>query len=118
MRSGDLVAANVVELSDLALSPRAAHFEGRDHGAQVSFFVTTHERGEGAELHRHPYEETFIVQEGEVVFTVDDETVEAHAGQIVVVPAGAAHAFKGASDAPLRQVSIHPAPAMETEWLE
>jgi hypothetical protein len=34
------------------------------------------------------------------------------------VPAGAAHAFKGASDVPLRQVSIHPAPAMETEWLE
>jgi quercetin dioxygenase-like cupin family protein len=108
----------VIELSDLALSPRAARFEGKDHGAQVSFFVTTHGQGEGAELHRHPYEETFIVQEGAVVFTIDDQTVEAHAGQIVVVPAGAPHGFRGASDAPLRQVSIHPAPVMETEWLE
>jgi hypothetical protein len=44
-----------IEIADLALSPRAAHFEGKDHGAQVSFFVTTHGRGEGADLHRHPY---------------------------------------------------------------
>jgi quercetin dioxygenase-like cupin family protein len=109
---------NVIELSDLALSHRAARFEGKAHGAQVSFFVTTHERGEGAEPHRHPYEETFIVQAGAVVFRIDDQSVEAHARQIVVVPARAAHAFKGASDVPLRQVSIHPVPAMETEWLE
>jgi mannose-6-phosphate isomerase-like protein (cupin superfamily) len=85
---------------------------------QVSFFVTTHERGEGTELHRHPYEETFLVEDGEVVFTIEDDTVAAHSGQIVVVPAGAAHSFESAGDVPLRQVSIHPAPAMETEWLD
>jgi quercetin dioxygenase-like cupin family protein len=112
------LASNLIELSDLALSHRAARFEGKDHGAQVSFFVTTHQRGEGAQLHRHPYEETFILQGGAAVFTIDGQTLDARAGQIVVVPAGSAHAFKGASDAPLRQVSIHPAPIMETEWLE
>jgi quercetin dioxygenase-like cupin family protein len=110
--------SEVIQLSDLTLSRTAARFLGRDHGAQVSFFVTTHGRGEGADLHRHPYEETFIVQEGDAVFTIDGETVEAHAGQIVVVPAGAAHGFKAAGDTPLRQVSIHPAPEMETDWLE
>jgi quercetin dioxygenase-like cupin family protein len=110
--------SRVIELADLALSERAARFEGKDHGARVSFFVTTHERREGPDLHRHPYEETFIVQQGAAVFTIDEQAVEAHAGQIVVVPAGAAHAFKGASDVPLKLVSIHPAPVMETEWLE
>ena len=64
------------------------------------------------------HEEIFIVQEGAAVFTIDDQTVEAPAGQIVVVPAGSAHGFRGASEVPLRQVSIHPAPEMETEWLE
>lgn len=106
-----------IETAALALSHRAAQFQGRDHGAQVSFFITTHERGSGADLHRHPYEETFIVEHGEAIFTIDGDTVHAHGGQIVVVPAGAAHSFTGASDDPLRQVSIHPAPEMTTEWL-
>jgi len=108
---------NLIELSDLALSHRAARFEGKDHGAQVSFFVTTHERGERAEPHRHPYEEVFVVQEGEAMFTVDGEALQAHSGQILVVPAGATHSFESSGDALLRQVSIHPAPAIETDWL-
>ena len=108
----------VVQVEDITLSKRAARFEGADHGAQVSFFITTHERGAGPDLHRHPYEETFIVQGGEAEFTIEDETIAARAGQIVVVPANAAHGFKGASDEPLRQVSIHPVPRMVTEWLD
>jgi quercetin dioxygenase-like cupin family protein len=108
----------VVNAAEVALGERAARFEGKDHGAQVSFFLTTHDRGEGPASHRHPYEETFIVQEGAASFTVDQVPIDASAGQIVVVPAGAAHAFKATSDVPLKLVSIHPAPAMETEWLE
>jgi quercetin dioxygenase-like cupin family protein len=107
-----------IEIADITTSPRAAVFTGAEHGAAVSFFITNHERGSGPGLHTHPYEETFIVQRGEADFTVDGETVHARAGQIVVVPAGAAHGFKGASDDPLEQVSIHPAPEMATEWLE
>jgi quercetin dioxygenase-like cupin family protein len=83
----------------------------------VSFFVTTHPRGQGPALHKHPYEETFLVQEGAAVFTVGDEAVEARAGQVLVVPAGTAHGFIAASDEPLELVSIHPAPDMQTEWL-
>ncbi|HEY6016455.1 MAG TPA: cupin domain-containing protein, partial [Gaiellaceae bacterium] len=65
----------------------------------------------------HPYEETFLVQQGAALFTVDDGQVEARAGQVLVVPAGAAHGFKGASEVPVEIVSIHSAPVMETEWL-
>ena len=109
---------HIVSLGDLALSRRAAQFQGRDYGTTVSFFVTRHERGDGPGLHRHPYEETFIVQEGTAAFTVDGEKLAVEAGNVVVVPAGAAHAFERSGDGPLRMVSIHSAPEMVTEWLE
>lgn len=35
----------------------------------------------------------------------------------VIVPANTPHGFEPAGDVPLRQVSIHPAPAVEQEWL-
>ncbi len=82
----------------------------------MSFFLSHNRPGTGPKLHRHPYEETFIVEEGDVLFTVGDRTIEAGAGDIVV-PAGTPHRFvsRGVTH---RQVSIHPAARMETEWLE
>ena len=66
----------------------------------------------------NPYEETFIVLEGKVRFTLGEETLEATAGQIVVIPAGTPHKFLSTGAGRLRQISIHPAVRMETEWLE
>jgi quercetin dioxygenase-like cupin family protein len=106
-----------LSIADLPGSEAASRFEGRDHGASVSFFVTRHPAGTGPGLHRHPYEETFIVEEGSATFTVDSEAIEAHAGQIIVVPAGAAHRFVNSGDGVLRQVSIHPSDHFVQEWL-
>jgi quercetin dioxygenase-like cupin family protein len=107
----------VVDLSTLALSERAWRFEGNAYGSQVSFFITAHEYGAGPDLHTHPYEETFIVKEGAARFTVDGQAVDASAGQVVVVPAGAAHGFKGASrDGSVQMVSIHPVAEMDTTF--
>ena len=108
----------IVRIGDIRRNERAAVFIGRKHGAGVSFFLISHRRGEGPGPHRHPYEETFVVQEGAAEFTVDGETLTVEAGTIVVVPAGAVHSFKGASDAITRQINIHPAAQMVTEWLE
>jgi quercetin dioxygenase-like cupin family protein len=52
-----------------------------------------------------------------VLFTVGENTIEARAGDIVVVPAGAPHKFVSRA-ATHRQVSIHPVARMETEWLQ
>ena len=111
-------SARVVRAEELPGSETAWRFEGYEHGAQVSFFLSHHRPGRGPELHRHPYEETFIVQDGDVRFTVGDDTIEATAGDIVVVPAGTPHKFVNAGSAPMRQVSIHPVARMEQEWLE
>ncbi|MBA3364669.1 MAG: cupin domain-containing protein [Actinobacteria bacterium] len=108
----------IVRIAEITESERAAVFVGREHGARVSFFVTSHRRGEGPDAHRHPYEETFLVQEGSTEFTVDGETVTVHAGTVVVVPAGAIHSFKAVGDGVTRQVNIHPVGEMVTEWIQ
>jgi len=107
----------VIKVDDLPGGENAETFNGHEHGASVSFFLSHNTPGTGPELHRHPYEEIFIVQEGDVLFTVGERTVEATAGDIVIVPAGAAHKFLSRGQTH-RQVSIHPAARMETEWLE
>lgn len=108
----------VIEAEGLPGGENAVRFDGHAHGASVSFFITRNRPGTGPGLHRHPYEETFIIQEGEARFTVGEETIEAVAGEIVVVPAGTAHRFVNTGTIPLRQVNIHPVPRMQTEWLE
>ena len=94
----------------------AYRFEGADHGASVSFFVSNPEPGMGPSPHTHPYDETHILEEGKATFTVDGKEIELEAGQALVVPARAVHTLVNSGDGPLRLISIHPAPRMEQEY--
>jgi mannose-6-phosphate isomerase-like protein (cupin superfamily) len=107
-----------IPFGDIPGSARARKFEGREHGATVSFFLSQHAPGEGPDLHRHPYEEVFIMYEGVATFTVGDDTVEAGPGEIVVVPPNTPHKFKNSGDVRIRQVGIHPSPEVIQEDLE
>jgi quercetin dioxygenase-like cupin family protein len=91
-------------------------FEGREHGSSVSFFIGTFDTGTGPSLHRHPYDETFIVEAGSATFTIDGETLELEAGQIAVVPANTPHKF--VSGEGFRLISIAPSDHMIQEDLE
>jgi mannose-6-phosphate isomerase-like protein (cupin superfamily) len=97
----------ILSFDEIRSSETASLFEGRDHGTAVSFFIVRTPPGRGPRLHRHPYPETFVVEQGSATFTVDGETIEAYAGQIVVVPAGAAHKFVSSGPGPLHQLGIH-----------
>jgi mannose-6-phosphate isomerase-like protein (cupin superfamily) len=91
------------------LSPRpgaTARFEGYEHGASVSFFVSRTPAGDGPSLHTHPYEETFVILEGSATFVANGKTVEAEPGMIIVVPASTPHKFTAGPDG-LRSVNIH-----------
>jgi quercetin dioxygenase-like cupin family protein len=92
-------------------------FNGADHDVDVSFFVNHAAPGRTVAMHRHPYPEVFLIQDGEATFTVDGEEMAARGGQVIVVPAGASHGFHVTGDRPLEMVSLHPVAEMETEWL-
>ncbi|MDP8932046.1 MAG: hypothetical protein M3O70_26635 [Actinomycetota bacterium] len=63
-------AARIIDIVDLAHSETAYEFEGHHHGdTSVSFIVIDAPPGSGPKLHKHPYEEVFVVQEGSVTFT-------------------------------------------------
>jgi mannose-6-phosphate isomerase-like protein (cupin superfamily) len=104
--------ATVIPIEDLRRSATAALFEGGDE-IGTSIFVTEYERGQGPDLHLHPYPEAFVVQAGTAAFTVGDEEVTVEAGHIVVAPAQTPHDFKGAGDDKLRVVSVHPSGKVE-----
>ena len=50
--------------------------------------------------------------------SVSLEGAEVGPGDVVVVPAGVPHRFVSTGEVPLRQLSLHLAPEMLTEWLE
>ena len=84
----------------------------------VSLILVDVPPGEGPRLHRHPYEEVFVVHEGQAVYTIGSTAVVVHAGQIVIVPKGMPHKFVNSGPGRLRQTDIHLNKRFETEWLE
>jgi quercetin dioxygenase-like cupin family protein len=104
----------MIAISDLP-GNLVGRFEGREHGSSVSFFIGTFPAGTGPGLHRHPYDETFIVEAGSATFTIDGETVELGGGQIAVVPANTPHKFVSGDG--FRLISISPSDHMVQEDL-
>ncbi len=94
-------------------------FRGHRYGAaNVSYILVQAAPGEGPRLHRHTYEEVFIVLEGSVTFTVGDETVVSGTGDTVVGLANIPHRFVNNGPGVLRQIHIHATGNIITEWLE
>ena len=71
---------------------------GEFHSATMSIITVDGEPGEGPDLHRHPYEEVFVIIDGECTFTLGDETVVARAGDVLIAPPGTPHGFKISGD--------------------
>lgn len=95
---------------------RSLRFEGAAYGANVSFFLVTSDPGQGPSLHRHPYDETWSVLEGEATIVVGDKTFVARAGDTAVAPADTWHRFTNTGTGTLRIVCIHASPVMIQEF--
>jgi len=108
----------LIRLQDLPWSEIAHELVGADHDLDVTILFVDAEPGRGPALHRHPYAELFIVQEGEATFTLGEETVQARPGDILVAWPDQPHAFVNSGSGPLRQVDIHLSPSFSTEWLD
>jgi mannose-6-phosphate isomerase-like protein (cupin superfamily) len=111
-------APSVVDCASQASGQDTGEFQGYHYDANVSFILVDAPPGSGPKLHRHPYEEVFVLQEGTATFTAGDKTIEVKGGQVVVVPAGVAHRFVNSGTGRLRQVDIHASERFVTEWLE
>jgi|SRR5579859_1498103 len=94
------------------------NLRGSDHGATISLILDHSQPGQGPRLHRHPYDETWVVVEGNLTFQAGDEHMDAGTGDIVVVPPHTPHKFTNQGPGPSRLVCIHASPTYETEWLE
>jgi quercetin dioxygenase-like cupin family protein len=83
-------------------------------GGAMSVIETVNAPGFGPPLHRHRETEIFRVLEGRYLYEVDGVRTEAGVGDVMVVPGGAAHAFRNITDAPARQFIVI-TPALDAE---
>ena len=93
-------------------------FEGESHGSAISFFHVSNKPGEGPDLHRHPYSETWIVRSGTARMTADGKDIEAGPGDIMVVGPETPHKFKNSGTEGLEIICIHAFPRIIQESLE
>jgi quercetin dioxygenase-like cupin family protein len=105
---------SVINASDL----ETGNLRGADHGATVSLILDESEPGQGPRLHKHPYDETWVVIEGILTFQAGEDRFKAGSGDIVIVPPGAPHKFTNDGPGRSRLVCIHASPTFSTEWLE
>jgi mannose-6-phosphate isomerase-like protein (cupin superfamily) len=109
----------ILNKDDLPYDGNVYEFEGLQfQDTEISFIWVDMPPGGIVRLHKHPYKEIFIIQEGTSTFTVGSTTLEAHAGQIIIVPAEVPHKFMNLSEGQLRQIDIHVSKEFITTWLE
>ncbi len=109
----------VLNRDELLRDMNTYEFEGVQYqDTEVSFIWVDMPPGGIIRLHKHPYKEIFIIQEGVSTFTVGSTTLEARAGQIIIVPADVPHKFMNISDKQLKQIDIHVSKQFITYWLE
>lgn len=108
----------VVNQADLPANNETRELEGYQFGnLNLSLILVEVDRGGGPKLHRHPYEEVFVIHEGQATYTFGSTRFEAHAGQILIVPPGIPHSFINSGCGKLRQTDIHLNARFDTEWL-
>ena len=97
---------------------RGGNLKGADCGATISLILDHSEPGHGPRLHKHPYDETWVVVAGNLTFQAGEEQLSAGPGDIVIVPSEQPHKFTNDGPGTSSLVCIHANPTMVTEWLE
>jgi mannose-6-phosphate isomerase-like protein (cupin superfamily) len=84
----------------------------------ISFFWDTYAPGVGPRLHKHPYQEVFIVEEGKATFSLGDAKILVDGGHVVIVPKNTPHKIINSGNGMLRLIAIHCSAEKITEYLE
>jgi mannose-6-phosphate isomerase-like protein (cupin superfamily) len=92
------------------------YLEGAKYGLATSVYHSQVPPGTGPRQHTHPYSEVFVLHDGQGRFMVGEESFDAAAGDMVIVPPGAWHSFVNTGTDFLRQTAIHEAPAHDNTY--
>ncbi len=79
---------------------------GNDTGGRFCVIDMYVPPGGGPGPHRHDFEETFIVLEGEMDVTFRGKRSTVRAGETVNIPSNAPHQFHNASSGPVRMICV------------
>jgi quercetin dioxygenase-like cupin family protein len=79
---------------------------GKDTAGRFGLIDTYVPPGGGPPLHRHDFEETFIMLEGELEATFRGTKRVVRAGETINIPANAPHQFHNSSSRPVRMLCI------------
>ncbi len=91
---------------------------GRDTAGRFCLIDMHIPPGGGPPPHRHNFEESFLLLEGELDATFRGQKYLVRAGQTINIPANAPHQFRNASDAPVRLLCICSPAGQEDFFLE
>jgi len=91
---------------------------GRDTAGRYSLIDMHVPPGGGPPPHRHDFEESFTVLEGEIEATFRGASSTIRAGQTIHIPANAPHQFRNTSEQPARLLCICSPPGLEEFFAE
>lgn len=78
-----------------SLRPLLTH----DMGSSIEIFDTSGPAGAGPPPHQHPWEEIYVVLDGELEVTVDGETQVLKTGGVAHIPGATVHAYRNLTEA-------------------
>jgi mannose-6-phosphate isomerase-like protein (cupin superfamily) len=110
----------IIPIEKLQMLGTETHlFQGGEYGdIPISFFLVSASPGDGPKLHKHPYAEVFVVQEGQATITIGDSTIKVEEGHIAIGPANVPHKFINSGKGLLQMVNIHPSKEVIQQRLE
>lgn len=91
---------------------------GRDTAGRYCLIDMHVPPGGGPPPHRHDFEESFTVLEGEIEATFRGATSTVRAGQVINIPANAPHQFRNESEHPARLLCICSPAGQEEFFME
>jgi quercetin dioxygenase-like cupin family protein len=106
----------MVKITDKTDYSRFARPTSGDEGIwldHVSVHLVTHPAGQVKETHVHdpPQDHIIVMRSGRMRWTVEDQSLEAGPGDVIVTSAGTPHSYEVLGDEPARVVCID-APAL------
>jgi quercetin dioxygenase-like cupin family protein len=110
-RSSGARGGRMVKISDKTDYSRFVRPTDEDEGIwldHVEAHLVTHPVGQVKEMHVHdpPQDHVVVIRSGRMRWTVEDQTLDAGPGDVIVTPAGVAHAYEVLGDKDARVVCV------------